>query len=224
MNVADKSPFVVSADWLQERLGQPGLSILDASWYLPAQKRDAKAEYEAAHIPGAIFFDHEEMSDPDSSQPHTLLNPEAFAAAISSMGITNDDTIVVYDGPGMTTSPRVWWMLRTFGAKNVSILDGGFDNWKNAGRPVTDAVTKIAPSAFVPNFNASKVLSAVAVSYAMRLISARRWRHPLRRTSIDRRNIVPQKGFLVCLCCCFASLRGAILSDNGMILSGQNRH
>jgi thiosulfate/3-mercaptopyruvate sulfurtransferase len=157
MNVADKSPFVVSADWLQERLGQPGLSILDASWYLPAQNRDAKAEYDAAHIPGAIFFDHEEMSDPDSSLPHTLLNPEAFAAAISSMGIINDDTIVVYDGPGMSTSPRVWWMLRTFGAKNVSILDGGFDNWKKAGRPVTDAVTKIAPSAFVPNFDAGKV-------------------------------------------------------------------
>ena len=159
MNVADKSPFVVSADWLQERLGQPGLSILDASWYLPAQNRDAKAEYDAAHIPGAIFFDHEEMSNPDLSLPHTLLNPEAFAAAISSMGITNDDTIVVYDGPGMTTSPRVWWMLRTFGAKNVSILDGGFDSWKNAGRPVTNEVTKIAPSAFVPNFDAGKVAS-----------------------------------------------------------------
>lgn len=159
MNVADKSPFVVSADWLQERLGKPGLSILDASWYLPAQKRDAKAEYDAAHIPGAIFFDHEKLSDPDSPLPHTLLKPEAFAAAVSSMGITNDDTIVVYDGPGIATSPRVWWMFRTYGAKIVHILDGGFDNWKNAGRPVTDEVTKIAPSAFVPNFDAGKVAS-----------------------------------------------------------------
>ncbi len=157
MTVADKSPFVVSPDWLQERLGQPGLTILDASWYLPAQNRDAKAEYDAAHIPGAIFFDHDEMSDPDSSLPHTLLKPEAFAAAVSSMGITNDDTIVVYDGPGMFTSPRVWWMFRTFGAKNVLILDGGFDNWKNAARPVTAEVTKIAPSAFAPKFDSGKV-------------------------------------------------------------------
>lgn len=159
MNVADKSPFVVSPDWLQERLGRPGLSVLDASWYLPAQNRDAKAEYDTAHIPGAIFFDHEEMSDPDSQLPHTLMKPEAFAAAASSMGITNDDTIVVYDGPGMMTAPRVWWMFRTFGAKNAFVLDGGFDNWKKDGRPVTNAVTKIAPSAFAPDFDPGKVAS-----------------------------------------------------------------
>lgn len=159
MNVSDKSAYVVSPDWLQERLDQPGLSILDASWYFPFQNRDAKAEYDAAHIPGAVFFDHEKLSDPDSSLPHTLPKPEAFAAAVSSMGITNDDTIVVYDAPGMHTSPRVWWMFRTMGAKNVFVLDGGFENWKNAGRPVTDAVTKIAPSAFVPKFDASKVAS-----------------------------------------------------------------
>ncbi|MBZ9653481.1 3-mercaptopyruvate sulfurtransferase [Phyllobacterium lublinensis] len=157
--MTDKSAYVVSPDWLQERLGQPGLSILDASWYLPAQNRDAKAEYDAAHIPGAIFFDHEELSDPQSPLPHTLLKPEVFAAAVSSMGITSDDTIVVYDGPGMSTSPRVWWMLRTMGAKNVLVLDGGFDNWKKDGRPVTDAVTKVAPSAFVPKFDAGKIAS-----------------------------------------------------------------
>ncbi len=157
--MSDKSPYVVSPDWLEERLGQPGLSILDASWYFPFQNRNANAEYEAAHIPGAIFFDHEKLSDPDSPLPHTLPKPEAFAAAVSSMGITNDDTIVVYDGPGMVTSPRVWWMFRTMGANNVFVLDGGFDNWKNAGRPVTDSVTKIAPSAFVAKFDAGKVAS-----------------------------------------------------------------
>ncbi len=159
MNVPDKSAYVVSPDWLQERLGQPGLSILDASWYFPFQNRDAKAEYDAAHIPGAIFFDHEEMSDPESPLPHTLPKPEVFAAAVSSMGITSDDTIVVYDGPGMHTSPRVWWMFRTMGAKNVLVLDGGFENWKKGGRPVTDTATKIAPSAFMPKFDAGKVAS-----------------------------------------------------------------
>ena len=134
MTVADKSAFVVSPNWLQERLGRPGLSILDASWYFPFLNRDAEGEYKSAHIPGAVFFDHEKLSDPESSLPHTLPKPEAFAAAVSSMGITNSDTIVVYDGPGMNTSPRVWWMLRVMGAKNVFVLDGGFDNWKKDGR------------------------------------------------------------------------------------------
>lgn len=157
--MADKSAFVLSADWLQERLGQPGLSIVDGSWYLPLQNRDPKAEYDAGHIPGAVFFDHDKLSDPNSDLPHTFPKPETFAAAISSMGITNDDTIVVYDGPGMFTSPRVWWMFRTMGAKNVLLLDGGFDNWKQAGRPVTNEVTKIAPSAFVANFDAAKIAS-----------------------------------------------------------------
>lgn len=157
--MTDKSAFVVSPDWLQERLDQPGLSILDASWYFPFQNRDAKAEYDAAHIPGAIFFDHEELSDPESPLPHTLPKPEVFGAAMSSMGITSDDTIVVYDGPGMHTSPRVWWMFRTMGARNVFVLDGGFENWKRDGRTVTDAVTKIAPSAFMPKFDAGKVAS-----------------------------------------------------------------
>jgi thiosulfate/3-mercaptopyruvate sulfurtransferase len=152
-----KSAFVVSPDWLQERLGQPGLNVIDGSWYLPAQNRDAKAEYDAAHIPGAVFFDHDKMSDPQSDLPHTFPKPEAFAAAIGSMGITNGDMIVVYDGPGMFTSPRVWWMLRTMGARNVFVLDGGFDNWKRENRPVTDQVTKIAPSAFVTDFDAARI-------------------------------------------------------------------
>ncbi len=157
--MSDKSPFVVSADWLQERLGQSGLSIIDGSWYLPFQNRDPRAEYDAGHIPGAIFFDHDKMGDPQSPLPHTFPKPETFAAAISSMGISNEDTIVIYDGPGMFTSPRVWWMFRTMGAKNVFVLDGGFDNWKEAGWPVTDEITKVAPSAFVADFDAMKIAS-----------------------------------------------------------------
>lgn len=157
--MSDKSAFVVSPEWLQERLGQPGLSIVDGSWYLPFQNRDPKAEYDAGHIPGAVFFDHDKMADPDSDLPHTFPKPETFAAAIGSMGITNDDIIVVYDGPGVFTSPRAWWMFRTMGAKKVFVLDGGFDNWKKAGRPVTDEVTKVAPSAFVADFDATKIAS-----------------------------------------------------------------
>jgi thiosulfate/3-mercaptopyruvate sulfurtransferase len=153
----EKSPFVVDADWLQEQLGRPGLSIVDASWYLPAQARDPEAEYDAAHIPGTVFFDQDLVVDPDSNLPHTLPKPPLFAQHAGSMGISVDDTIVVYDGPGMFTAPRVWWMFRVMGAAEVFILDGGFDNWRKAGRPVTDEVTKIAPCVFHTDFDEARV-------------------------------------------------------------------
>lgn len=142
------SPFVVSADWLQERLGQPGLSILDGSWYLPAHGRDARAEYEKAHIPGAVFFDHDEVVAPEASLPHMLPAPGLFAQFMSSMGVDEKDTIIVYDGPGYFSAPRLWWVLRLMGARSVFILDGGIDRWQAQGRPVTDVITKIAPCYF----------------------------------------------------------------------------
>lgn len=156
--MAEKSPFVVDADWLEERLGQPGLSIVDASWYLPAMKRDARAEYDAAHIPGAVFFDQDLVVDPDSSLPHTLPEPKLFAQFAGSMGISADDTIVVYDGPGFFSAPRVWWMFRTMGVNEVFVLNGGFDRWKASGRPVTTEPTKTAPNVFHVDFDASKVV------------------------------------------------------------------
>ncbi|TKT76712.1 3-mercaptopyruvate sulfurtransferase [Aquamicrobium sp. LC103] len=155
----DQSPYVVSPDWLQEKLGTPGLSIVDGSWYLPAQNRDPKAEYDAAHIPGAVFFDQDEVVDPDAELPHTLPKPELFAQFAGSMGLTVDDTIVVYDGPGMFSGPRVWWMFRAMGAKNVFMLDGGFDRWKAEGRPVTDEPTRTAPSFFDAKFDKGRVAS-----------------------------------------------------------------
>jgi len=153
----ETSPFVVDADWLEQRLGTPGLSIVDASWYLPAQRRNAKAEYDAAHIPGAIFFDQDVVVDPDSPLPHTLPRPEVFAQHVGSMGISADDTIVVYDGPGMFAAPRVWWMFRVMGVFQVYVLDGGFDGWKTEGRPVTAERTKIAPCVFFANFDEERV-------------------------------------------------------------------
>src|SRR5690606_143813 len=118
------------------------------SWYLPAQGRNGKAEYDAAHIPGAIFFDQDVVVDPESKLPHTLPRPELFAQFAGSMGISTDETIVVYDGPGFFSAPRVWWMFRVMGAKNVLLLDGGLDGWKREGRPVTAEPTKIAPNLF----------------------------------------------------------------------------
>ncbi|PSJ64036.1 3-mercaptopyruvate sulfurtransferase [Pseudaminobacter soli (ex Li et al. 2025)] len=155
----ETSPFVVDADWLQSRLGAPGLSIVDASWYLPAQKRYARAEYDAAHIPGAIFFDLDDVVDPDSDLPHMLPRPGIFARHVGAMGISADDTIVVYDGPGFFSAPRVWWMFRTMGVYQVYVLDGGFDRWRTESRPVTAEPTKTAPNVFYPNFDASRVAS-----------------------------------------------------------------
>ena len=155
----ERSPFVVSADWLQERLGRPGLSVVDASWYLPAQNRDARAEYDAAHIPGAVFFDHDHVVEPESGLPHTLPRPGLFAQFASSMGIDEKDTIVVYDGPGFFSAPRVWWMFRTMGARDVFVLDGGFDRWKAQGRPMTAEPTRVAPGYFEVAFDKDRVVA-----------------------------------------------------------------
>ncbi|WP_349434431.1 3-mercaptopyruvate sulfurtransferase [Pararhizobium sp. A13] len=154
-----KSAFVVSADWLEQRLNDPTVKIIDASWYLPAQKRDPKAEYAAAHIPGAVFYDQDVIADLTSGLPHTIPAPAAFADAVGKLGIGEADTIVVYDGPGIFTAPRVWWLLRTMGAKSVFVLDGGMDGWKAEGRPVTTDVPEPVPVTFHPRFNAQAITS-----------------------------------------------------------------
>ncbi|MCK9552094.1 rhodanese-like domain-containing protein, partial [Aquamicrobium sp.] len=161
--MAADSPFTVDAEWLQQRLGEPGLTVIDASWYLPDQKRDARAEYEAAHIPGAVFFDHDAVSDPNSDLPHTLSSPQHFARFVGTLGISADDTIVIYDGPGFFSAPRAWWMFRIMGVYQVYVLDGGFDNWKAEGRPVTSEVTRIAPCIFHAEFDEKQVVGLAEV-------------------------------------------------------------
>jgi len=131
------SPFV-SADWLHQRLSAPDIVVLDASWYLPAQGRDAQAEYLAAHVPGAIRFDLDAMSDETSPHPHMLPRPEVFSSRMRMLGIGDGAQIVVYDGLGLFSAPRVWWMLRTFGARDAAILEGGLPAWTAAGYPTED--------------------------------------------------------------------------------------
>ena len=157
--MAEEQDFFVSADWLQKNLEKPGLKIIDGSWYLPAQNRDAWAEYEAGHIPGAIFFDHDEVVDPESTLPHALPAPELFARIAGSMGVAVDDQIVVYDGPGLFSSARTWWIFRVMGARNVKILEGGVDGWRKEGRPLTAEQTRIAPNLFEVDFDAERVAS-----------------------------------------------------------------
>jgi thiosulfate/3-mercaptopyruvate sulfurtransferase len=129
------TPFV-KTDWLKARLDAPDLIVLDASWYLPAQGRDAAAEFLAGHIPGAIRFDIDAMSDEGSRLPHMLPRPEVFASRMRALGIGDGMGIVVYDGMGLFSAPRVWWMLRTYGVRDVAILEGGFPAWIASGGPV----------------------------------------------------------------------------------------
>ncbi len=157
--MSEASDFFVTAEWLENNLGRPGVMVVDGSWYLPAQNRNAHEEYDAAHIPGAVFFDQDQAVDPESSLPHTLPRPEQFARFAGTMGISADDTIIVYDGPGLFSAPRVWWMFRLFGAKDVRLLEGGFDAWKAAGRPVTAELTPVAPCVFNVEFHKERVAS-----------------------------------------------------------------
>ncbi|UNK36545.1 3-mercaptopyruvate sulfurtransferase [Shinella sp. H4-D48] len=155
----DKSKFVVSADWVEKQLGAPEFRIVDAAWYLPAQNRNGAAEYASGHIPGAVFFDQDVIADHSSGLPHTVPSPEFFASEVGKLGIADTDTIVVYDGPGIFTAPRVWWLFRVMGAKNVFVMDGGLDGWKKEGRPLQTDLPEPAPAFFRTNFNPYAVTS-----------------------------------------------------------------
>jgi thiosulfate/3-mercaptopyruvate sulfurtransferase len=136
--MADQSAnrWLVTPQWLSEQLGAPNVRVVDGSFYLPAMKRDPAAEYLAAHIPGAVRFDIDEISDKSSPLPHMLPSRTEFSVAVGKLGISERDTIVIYDGAGMFSAPRVWWTFRLFGAQNVFILDGGLPRWKAEGFPV----------------------------------------------------------------------------------------
>jgi thiosulfate/3-mercaptopyruvate sulfurtransferase len=173
-----KSRFVVSADWLQAELGKPDLRVLDASFYLPAQKRDANAEYAAGHIPGAIRFDQDKIADHSTNLPHTIPSPDYFAEEAGKLGISENDRIVVYDGIGMFASPRVWWLFRVMGAKNVFVLDGGLDGWKAEGRPLETEVPNYASASFKTNYDAGRVVHLdqmrdIVASAALQIADAR---------------------------------------------------
>lgn len=156
--MSETSRFIVTSDWLAKELGSPDLRIVDASFYLPAQSRNADAEYAAGHIPGALRFDHDKVADHSTDLPHMVPSPEAFAEAVGQMGIGEKDQIVIYDGPGIFSAPRAWWLFRTMGARNVYILDGGLDGWKAEGRPLQSEIPSPAPGSFTPSFRPEKVV------------------------------------------------------------------
>lgn len=134
----DDPRTLVSTDWLAAHLRDPDLRILDASWYLPDAGRDARAEYDAAHIPGARFFDIDEISDQRSNLPHMAPPPEKFISRMRAMGVGDGHQVVVYDGAGLFSAARVWWTFRLMGKMDVAVLDGGFPKWRAEGREIED--------------------------------------------------------------------------------------
>ena len=169
--MAEENPFFISAAALAARLGDtkntPGLRIIDGSWYLPAQNRNAGTEYAAGHIPGAVHFDIEAIADHDNPLPHMLPRPEAFARAVSALGIGDGMRIVVYDGAGLFSAPRVWWTFRTFGAADVVVLDGGAPKWRAEGRPWTDEPTRRRAATFTARLDHGAVADAGDVARAL---------------------------------------------------------
>jgi len=136
--MANASDNLVSTAWLHAHLSAPDVVVMDASWYLPAEQRNPRAEYEAEHIPGALFFDLDGISDTESPLPHMLPQPEKFASIMRRMGVGDGHKIVVYDTKGLFSAARAWWMFRVFGHEDVAVLDGGLPKWKAEGRPLED--------------------------------------------------------------------------------------
>jgi len=161
------SRWLVSTDWLAARLGQPDIAVVDGSFYLPALKRDAGAEYLAGHIPGAVRFDIDAIADHSNPLPHMLPSAPEFARAVGELGIADTDTIVVYDGAGLGGAPRVWWTFRIFGAGNVFILDGGLPKWKAEGRPLESGVARREPRKFTAQLDADAVADVPDVQHAL---------------------------------------------------------
>lgn len=126
---------LVDTGWLASHLRSPDIRVVDASWYMPAEGRDAEAEFLKRHIPGAVFFDIDEIADTASPYPHMLPSPEKFSARVRKLGLGDGTRIVVYDGAGLFSAARVWWMFRVFGHDDVAVLDGGFPEWLRNGLP-----------------------------------------------------------------------------------------
>ncbi len=152
------SQWLVDTDWLARNLTTPGVVVLDGSMHLPTSGRNAKAEYDAAHIPGALYFDIDAVSDKKNPLPHMLPSTVQFASQVKKMGIGDGMRVVVYDSEGFYSAARVWWMFRIMGHDDVAVLDGGLKKWKAEGRELEDMTpVKRTERHFTPRFNAGLV-------------------------------------------------------------------
>ncbi len=162
--MTDASKWIVETDWLAAHLSSPDVVILDGSMHLPTSGRNAKEEYAAGHIPGAIFFDVDTVSDKSNPLPHMLPSTVQFASQMKKMGIGDGMRIVVYDSEGLYSAARVWWMFRIMGHDDVAVLNGGLKKWKAEGRELEDMPPgKRTERHFTPRFNAALVRDAADV-------------------------------------------------------------
>jgi thiosulfate/3-mercaptopyruvate sulfurtransferase len=167
--MADDPRTLVSTDWLAAHLRDPDLRVLDASWYLPDAGRDARAEYAAAHIPGARFFDIDEIADHRSDLPHMAPPPEKFISRMRAMGVGDGHQVVVYDGAGIFSAPRVWWTFRLMGKTDIAVLDGGLPKWRAEGRETEDMPPVVRDRHITVSRQAGLVKDVTQVAQAAKL-------------------------------------------------------
>ncbi len=172
MTAKQSSDFFVSTAWLAANLDAPDLAVIDGTFFMPDEQRDAQGEYLAGHIPGAVYFDIDAIADHTTDLPHMLPSPAAFAEAVEKLGLGDGMRFVVYDASGLQGAPRVWWTLRAFGAANVKILDGGLPRWKAEGRALEQGPVARTPRRFTPRFDAAAVADAAQVKAASETGSA----------------------------------------------------
>jgi thiosulfate/3-mercaptopyruvate sulfurtransferase len=161
--------LLVSTEWLAAHLGAPDLRVLDASWHMPDSGRDAKAEFTAGHIPGARFFDIDEIADDQSELPHMAPPVEKFVSRMRAMGVGDGHRVVVYDSAGLFSSARVWWLFRLFGKTDVAVLDGGLPKWKAEGRPLEEGWPILRDRHFTARRNAALVRDVTQVAASAKL-------------------------------------------------------
>ncbi|WP_338549757.1 3-mercaptopyruvate sulfurtransferase [Roseovarius phycicola] len=165
----DDPKTLVSTDWLADHLKDPDLRVLDGTYFMPAEGRDAKAEYEAAHIPGARFFDIEDIADNRSDMPHMAPPVEKFMSRLRQMGVGDGHQVVVYDTHGLFSAARVWWMFRLMGQDNIAVLDGGFPKWLAEDRPAEDLPPLVRDRHMTVRRRAEMVKDVTQVSAASKL-------------------------------------------------------
>ncbi|MGZ3400769.1 MAG: 3-mercaptopyruvate sulfurtransferase [Caulobacteraceae bacterium] len=158
---------IVSTDWLAARLKEPDLRIVATPFYMPGDGRVPKDEFEKAHIPGAVLFDIEEISDHANPLPHMLAAPDDFAEAVGNLGISDSDRIVVYDHAGLLSAGRAWWNFRAMGHDEVYVLEGGLPRWVDEGRPVASGPVTSVPQTFTPVFRPALVRDIRQVQEAL---------------------------------------------------------
>jgi thiosulfate/3-mercaptopyruvate sulfurtransferase len=169
---------LVTTEWLERELGAPDLKVIDATLFLPGEPRDARAEFESEHIPGAVFLDLEEVSDTSSPIPHMVPTEARFASRMASLGLRDGQRFVVYDNSPLHSAARAWWMLRSFGAHYVAMLDGGLQKWKAEGRPLESGRPQVRHGHFSPMFEREAVvdkalLTSLLGSGGLEIVDAR---------------------------------------------------